>query len=422
LSQPDIQLKLNYCQHEPLFKRQWYLTSDLMNHHSLARDADINAPEAWAITRGHPDVVVAVMDDGFDLGHPVFKDTRLHQITPDFSGNDNQPTPESGDYHGTPVASIAIGSHTGGAMRGIAPLCTFLPVRIGFGSHFPSFRLLNAFENVSRLADVVNCSFGFEPFPAQILAKGFMEDLSHIATSGGRKGNGLAIVFSAGNEDAPTFLKGKDNTHGIRFASEGGIVTISAGNDVFSGYPMVRGVITVAAMSSLKRKSGYSCWGPHVDITAPSDNWHAIQDSVGKGTPGRNDFLANYLGLGQVAASNRPFQGDNFGPLPDDPSTIIRENYYTDQFGGTSGAAPVVTGVVALMRSINPQLTSAQIRQILMNTADRDLDICLDLANDPNMQAGKFNGEFVDGHSLFFGAGKVNAFRAVNRARALALA
>jgi hypothetical protein len=148
---------------------------------------------------------------------------------------------------------------------------------------------------------------------------------------------------------------------------------------------------------------------------------HYITSFIPKGVNDavRDKFVANYRGLGQVAASNRPGKGDPFTPLPDDPSTpSLRENFYTERFGGTSGAAPVVSGVAALMLSVNPSLTADEVRQILMATADRDLDFKLDLANDPNIQGLK--GEFVNGHSLYFGAGKVNALRAVERARALA--
>jgi subtilisin-like proprotein convertase family protein len=69
------------------------------------------------------------------------------------------------------------------------------------------------------------------------------------------------------------------------------------------------------------------------------------------------------------------------------------------------------------MLSVNPELSASEVRSILMATADRNLDTVPDLPNDPNLQAK--TGEFVAGRSLFFGSGKVNAFRAVSRARAL---
>lgn len=148
---------------------------------------------------------------------------------------------------------------------------------------------------------------------------------------------------------------------------------------------------------------------------------HYITEFIADGADVRRDaFVATYRGLGQVAASNRPGLGNAFRPIGvvDDPATPhLREEQYTRLFGGTSGAAPVVAGVVALMLSVNPDLTAEQVRRILMATADKNVDAVTDLNPDPNLQG--LSGAFVNGASLFFGAGKVDAFRAVSRAKAL---
>lgn len=212
----------------------------------------------------------------------------------------------------------------------------------------------------------MNCSFGlppssFDPFPPD-----FRTELTRIAETGGRRGKGLIIVFSAANDDAATFLEGVHNLNGVRFVSPNAfgdsiIREIPRGGAVFSGYSMTRGVVVVGAMSSRKRKAGYSSWGPHLTVTAPSNNMHSIQSFIPLGDPGREQFVADYRGLGQVAECNRPGQGRPFSPLLrfDDPTTpTLEENFYTKQFGGTSGAAPVVTGIVALMLSVNGNLTA----------------------------------------------------------------
>ncbi|MBN1341873.1 MAG: S8 family serine peptidase [Phycisphaerae bacterium] len=406
------------------FRRQWYLSGDMMTHSDLAPDAGIDALEAWQTTTGDPDVVIAVIDDGFDLGHPAFHDVRIHPAKLDFVPmGDDDPSAERTDYHGTCVASIALSSIRGPGMVGVAPGCTFLPIRITFGPLARQVDMLDVFRYASRYADVVNCSFGTPPMPFDVLDPGFRQELTRLTLHGGRRAKGLIIVMSAGNDDAPTLLRGKDNKSGVAFYSDGGIRVLPPGTDVYSGYPLTRGVIVVGAMSSLKRKSGYSNWGPHITVVAPSNNTHYIQRFVGPGVNDeiRNRFLANYRGLGQIAASNRPGHGQRFLPYRDDPTTLsFREDFYTESFGGTSGASPVVTGTVALMLSVNPDLTAEEVRQILMATADRDLDIRLDLENDPNLQG--LSGEFVNGRSLLFGSGKVNARRAVARAIALAQA
>ncbi len=55
------------------------------------------------------------------------------------------------------------------------------------------------------------------------------------------------------------------------------------------------------------------------------------------------------------------------------PGTII-STPNNPNFGGTSAAAPIVSGVAALIFSVNPQLTPAQVRRILVDTADRAYD------------------------------------------------
>ncbi len=428
---PQIMVPMQLFQHSladthRLFRRQWYLTADLLTHTDLDPTAGINAPEAWQRTLGSPDIVIAVIDDGFDLTHPAFTNKRLHPAERDFavSGADPDPSSEGADYHGTCVASIATGSVDGDGMVGIAPGCTFLPIRLGFGPMAAPVDILEVFRYVSQFADVVNCSFGTSPASFDRFAPEFRNAITELTRSGGRRGKGLVMVFAAGNDDAPTYLSAADNRNGVTFVGQTNfgpdLRQIPAQQEVFSGYPMTRGVIVAGAMSSLKRKSGFSNWGPHITITAPSNNMHYITSFIAAGVNDavRNQFVANYRGLGQIAAVNRTGRGRAFSPLMDDPSTPdFFENHYTERFGGTSGAAPVITGVVALMLSVNPNLTAQQVMQILMATADRDLDTTLDLANDPNIQG--LSGAFVNGRSRFFGSGKVNAARAVERAQSL---
>ncbi|MEM7557479.1 MAG: S8 family serine peptidase [Planctomycetota bacterium] len=397
-----------------LFREQWYLSADTINHPDVDPRADIEAPEAWQITMGDPDIVIAVMDDGVDLGHPGFSGKAFDPNGRDFDAGDNSPVPESGDFHGTPVASIA-GAPQGNAMVGVAPGCTVMPIRIGFGP-LDQQQTLNEFRFASRHADVLNCSFGFPPLRFPIFDRGFVDEIEEMTRTGGRRSKGLVVVFSAGNDDAPTRLSASKNTNGVRFLGGNPITgffvrEIPAGKAVVSAYPSIPGTVVVASLSSMNRKSGYSNWGPEITVTAPSSNSHELR-SIDR------DFRANYRGLGQVAATNRPGHGRASRPLRDDPTTPnVREDFYTDDFGGTSGAAPVVSGIAGLMLSINPDLTADEVRSLLMATADRDMDLTLDLASDPNLQG--LTGEFNNGRSLFFGSGKVNARKAVARAKAL---
>ncbi len=81
-------------------------------------------------------------------------------------------------------------------------------------------------------------------------------------------------------------------------------------------------------------------------------------------------------------------------------TTAVNNSYLLTD--GTSLASPIVAGVVALMYSVNPNLTPDQVRDILKNTAD---DIYQIPENTPYI--GKL------------GTGRVNAYRAVLEAQCM---
>ena len=82
-------------------------------------------------------------------------------------------------------------------------------------------------------------------------------------------------------------------------------------------------------------------------------------------------------------------------------TTAPNNSYEPDS--GTSFSAPIVGGVVALMKEANPDLTPAQIEDILHKTADK---------------IGRDNGCFYDenGKSYECGYGKINAAKAIKMA------
>ena len=399
-----------------LLGEQWYHSADFVNDVQIEPNSGINAYEAWSYTHGDPEIVVAVVDDGVDLGHDAFLGKSIHPEARDFSlrpyGRDVTPGPS--DFHGTPVASLAIGSGNSFGMVGVAPECTLLPLKIGFGNA-GSWDLLSFFQHASRHADVMNCSFGRGPSNFDTLDQGVRDEISEMTRSGGRRGKGLVIVFAAGNDDAPIRLDGPENINGVKFATSSGVDTIEAGQDVYSYYASIPGVIVVAACSSKNRKAGYSNWGKGITVSAPSSNTHELAGKL----PDVFGPWSRYRGAGQIAASNRPGFGMASEPMPDVLTTPdIREDFYTGKFGGTSGSAPLVSGVAALMLSVKPDLTAGEVKRILEGTASKDLDFTLDLPDDPNLQ--ELTGEFSEGRSLFFGAGRVDAGAAVRRAASLA--
>ncbi|MDJ0697692.1 S8 family serine peptidase [Mastigocoleus sp. MO_188.B34] len=370
---------------DELFSEQWHLHSPEDDEPDLVTGAGIFAPEAWEITIGSRDIVICVVDDGFDLTHPDFQgeDKIVGQLNA-FESNGNvfytdDVLPKGGDYHGTPCAGVALAEINGQGTVGVAPGCAFMAVR--FPLTFDDAAMIQLFQRISREADVVSCSWGYGP-GYQPLSRAFSDTLSTLARTGGRRGKGLVICVAAGNNNCP--VKDINNTRTYEYINGFG----SRGR--YSG-PIDRwiaahpDVITVSGSTSLKTRSAYSSWGREICVCAPTNNFHDLQEFQPRGR-------------GVVTTDNEDM-GEGF----------TRRSRYTDRFGGTSSATPTVAGVCGLILSRNPNLTALQVKQLLQQTADKDLKIESETpVNEP--------GNFVDGFSLWFGHGKVNAARAVKAA------
>ena len=141
----------------------------------------------------------------------------------------------------------------------------------------------------------------------------------------------------------------------------------SGTNNSGNGYASYSGVVCVSASSDQDLLSSYSSFGPSVDICAPSNG-----------------------------GVNGVWTTDRLGSAGYDSSD------YTSSFGGTSSASPCAAGVFLLVLSANPNLTREEAIEIVQDTADK-ID-----------QAG--GGYDANGHSDFYGFGKVNAQAAVEAA------
>ena len=289
-------------QHYPL---QW--------HYPLVR-----LPQAWEITTGSPDVIVAVIDTGILAGHPDIDEDRLVDgydfiSDPDISlDGDDVPDDDPEDpgdeleggssFHGTHVAGT-IGAATNNliGVAGIARGCKIMPLRaLGSGGGLASdirqaIYYAAGLENKSgkkptRRADIINLSLGGTSF----------SELDQQAITAAREA-GVIIIAAAGNHAASIPM-----------------------------YPAAYdGVVSVSAVGADKQLAPYSGFGSTVDIAAPGGNMSRDYDG-----DGHLDGVLSTSG--------------------DDSVTPTRMVYHFSQ--GTSMAAPHVAGVAALMKSIEPAL------------------------------------------------------------------
>lgn len=309
---------------------------------------DANVTAVWPDYTGLG-VRVGIIDDGFDLSHPDLA-AAFGPGGWDARGNDANPSAEAGDRHGTAVAGVIGADANGTGLVGIAHDAALVGFRMGFGAAGSTAQIATQLRNQAGV-DVSNNSWGFSGFFADNFATPAfapIRDALAFATETGREGLGTVFVFAAGNARS----SGDNvNHHSLQAAPE---------------------VITVGAVDATGKVASFSTPGAALLVSAPGVNI-LTTDAAGS---------AGYVAGNSVTVS------------------------------GTSFAAPVVSGVVALMLEANPGLGWRDVQDILALSARQT-----DLAN-PSWTinaAGIWNG----GGMMFsndYGFGLVDARAAVRLA------
>ena len=372
-----------YTPSDTLFQQQWHLYHN--GGIQLTEGAHIDAVKAWDITKGERGIVVAIADDSVDIAHRDFSGEGKIVAPRDLMGLDFNPTPEfAQENHGTAVAGVAVAESNGLGVVGAAPGCSLMPIRTS--GYLDDNSIEELFEwAVDNGAAVISNSWGAAAinFPLSLRQS---NALRRAATEG-RNGKGCVILFAAGNSNRP--VNAVVNETGW---PEGTLEGPTQWHDGFASHP---DVIAVAACTSLNTKSFYSSWGKEISICAPSNNGHP-----GVGSSPTYPFVSGvFPGRGIVTT-------DRLGP------SGYSSADYTNNFGGTSSACPLAAGVAALVLSVNPDLSATEVKEILESTADKIID------NSTDPQLGNAYGTYDEnGHSLWFGYGKVNAYTAVLEAQ-----
>ena len=357
---------------DPLFSQQWTLRNTGQN--GATAGADINVTSVWDSYKG-TGILVGVIDDGLLYTHPDLAANANTAIHYDYRDNDNDPKPEgtagvnaegspNADSHGTATAGViaARGNNTIGA-AGVAFEATLVGLRL-IGGTAGDTQEGGALSHSNQLIHIYNNSWGpnddgFVKGGAGTLALAALQN----GVNTGRGGRGNIYVWAAGN---------------------GGVVLDNAGYDSYNGSIYT---ISVAALNDLGQRADYSERGACLVVAAPSG---AEQNGRQQGTTTTDligDFGYNRSTIA-VGAVN-----------PDE----LNDRDYTQNYNGTSSAAPVVSGVVALMLQANPNLGWRDVQEILLRSATQT-----DPTNNEwrtNKAGFKFNPNF--------GAGRVNAGAAV---------
>jgi subtilisin family serine protease len=151
-------------------------------------DADIDAPEAWNISTGSPDVTIAIADSGMDYTHPDLAPNVVGGH--DFGSNDPDPFPQGSD-HGTHVAGIAgaVGNN-GFGVAGVSWQSRLMPLKVsGPDGTIMAGDLASAMIHARNAGvEVVNASLGGA-------------DLSSAVRNAINGSPNVLFVVSAGNDE-----------------------------------------------------------------------------------------------------------------------------------------------------------------------------------------------------------------------------
>jgi subtilisin-like proprotein convertase family protein len=331
-------------------------------------------------------VNVGVYDDGVELSHFDLNDN--YDASLHIAGGGATPVSVD-DNHGTSVAGLIAAEANGQDTVGVA-----------FGADLTGVNIFNpasgfyinaanpvGFFNAIRAGvrfDVTNHSWGSTPaFDASQnvnVAGSFAAQLISAydqLVDTGRGGLGTIVVQAAGNE---TRQADGDGVNSSRFT------------------------ITVGALHNDGHASSYSNYGASLLVSAPA-----------------GDFADERGGLGMVTTDRLGTAGYN---LRANPTGNLN---YTDDFGGTSAATPVTSGVIALMLDANGGLGWRDVSNILAASADHTGSAIGSSTLGPRENNAWFVNEATNwnGGGMHFsedyGYGNVNAFAAVRMAEVWSL-
>lgn len=299
---------------------------------------EISAPAAWGITEGSSSIAIAVIDTGYDVTAPDLK-TKVTYAESSVNGVVSSTAGAAADQdgHGTNVSGIAAADTN----NGIAVAGT------GFNTALQEYRIFSYSSSGESNATTTD--------EAQAIYDAVSHGAKVISLSlGGTQGDSGGI--DAAEYDAVEYA-----------ISQNVVVVAAAGNEYATSvdYPAAYpGVIAVGAsalndsavpnsrVSAVEYVPLYSNSGPGLALVAPGGDPSSSQDS---------DYLHWIENLDTST--------------PSDPSnTCSVPTACLAQFAGTSQATPHVSAAAALMLALNPNLTPAQIRSVLMSTADNIKD------------------------------------------------
>lgn len=312
--EPDYQVSIAQTPDDPRFDELWGLNND--GQTGGTADADIDAVEAWDISTGSRDVVVGVIDTGIDYSHSdLASNMWVNSSEVPGDGIDNDGNGFVDDVHGInaitnsgdPMDDEGHGTHVSGTIGASGNNATGV-VGVNHEVSLVGCKFLDAAGNGST-SDAIKC------IDYMVGLKNAGVNLRVLNNSWGGGGYSQALADAIASSEAADLL----------FVAAAGNDTID--NDVNPHYPSNYENASVLSVASTDQTDNIS-WFSHYGLT-----------SVDMGAPGSAIL-----------------------------STTPGESYAS--YSGTSMATPHVAGAAALVLSINPELNTQELKELLMSSGD----------------------------------------------------
>ena len=354
---------LSFAQITPQNDTLFHMQKDLFDK--------LNVLEAWKITKGNPDILIGCIDNGFDFFHPYLYD---HLIPGYFADSAYHPMTFQTISHGTLVSSIMVANPKNeNGMHGLSPECKVLTASTGSIEHFLLRRRKDIMKENPDMSptDIMNEIVRKDPIAVQqfgihwidFVGTSIAKSINYLAQNRVKvinissdivstvfpetnqkridkaleyaRTNNVLVIISAGNNNKkiPKILKNNDNII---------MVGASTMNDT-------RWTVTVGAITQ------GSNWGVQLDVCAPIEGLVVCQ-------PSDNRFYKS--DDGPMGAEKIPFNGNICDVMP---------------YGATSGAAPIVTALAALVFSIAPDMTASDVKKVILQGCDDIWDDGIDI-------------------------------------------
>ncbi len=317
--EPDVLIPLAAIPNDADFGKMWAL-------HDPVDDKDVDAPQAWERGTGSASVLVGVIDTGIYYEHPDLSPNIWKNPAEPVDGIDNDGNGYIDDVRGInayfgnndPIDCNGHGTHVAGIIG-------------AKGNNGTGVTGVNWNSSIIGVSARVDCG-GSLSTAAVIAGYNYFYDLKV-------RGYNIRVVNASYSSPVP-FQAEYDAI--ARLERAGVLLVAGAGNSkndlsAKPEYPASYDLPNVISVAATNRKLGlasYSNYGANVHIAAPGGELNEPEGGI----------LSTYSPLAKG------------------------ENWY-ESFAGTSMAAPMVAGAIALVASQAPQLSGAQLKEILLASA-----------------------------------------------------